>query len=140
MDANPIREGTGRRRVIEDCIASLTLGGADLLWIETDTPNVDKIAGMVAEIRKAVPDAKLTHNNAPGFNWTLSLRKQLRAQWLAEGRIGKADHRDGSALMKPDFDDTGQDREADARLQRFQADISARAGVFRNLTMLRPST
>lgn len=132
----PFREGTGRQRVIEDCIASLTQGGADLLWIETDTPNVDEIAGMVAEIRKAVPNAKLTYNNSPSFNWTLNLRKQVRAQWLAEGRIGEADYPDGNELMKPDFDDTDLGREADARLQRFQTDISARAGVFHNLITL----
>ncbi|MFX8389519.1 isocitrate lyase, partial [Acinetobacter baumannii] len=42
----PFKEGSGRARVIEDCIANLTQGGADLLWIETDTPNVDEIAGM----------------------------------------------------------------------------------------------
>ncbi|SFX36306.1 isocitrate lyase [Paracoccus pantotrophus] len=132
----PFREGTGRQRVIEDCIASLTQGGADLLWIETDTPNVDEIAGMVAEIRKAVPNAKLTYNNSPSFNWTLNLRKQVRAQWLAEGSIAEADYPDGNELMKPDFDDTDLGREADARLQRFQTDISARAGVFHNLITL----
>lgn len=40
----PFKEGTGRARVIEDCIVNLTQGGADMLWIETDTPNVDEIA------------------------------------------------------------------------------------------------
>ncbi|RJL20571.1 isocitrate lyase [Paracoccus siganidrum] len=132
----PFKEGTGRDRVIEDCIASLTQGGADLLWIETDTPNVDEIAGMVAEIRKAVPDAKLTYNNSPSFNWTLNLRKQVRAQWLAEGRIAEADYPDGVDLMKADYDETDLGREADVRLQRFQTDISARAGVFHNLITL----
>ena len=53
------KEGSGRARVIQDCIAAIKLGGADLLWIETDTPNVAEIAGMVGEIRKAVPNAKL---------------------------------------------------------------------------------
>ena len=70
------REGTGADRVVEDCIANLTLGGADLLWIETDTPNVDIIAGMVNRIKEVVPDAKLTYNNSPSFNWTLNLRKR----------------------------------------------------------------
>lgn len=132
----PFREGTGRARVIEDCIASLNEGGADLLWIETDTPNVDEIAGMVAEIRKAAPKAKLAYNNSPSFNWTLNLRKQVRAQWLAEGRITAADYPEGNDLMKPDYDATDLGREADARLQRFQTDIAARAGVFHNLITL----
>ena len=132
----PFKEGTGRARVIEDCIVNLTQGGADMLWIETDTPNVDEIAGMVNEIRKVVPNAKLTYNNSPSFNWTLNLRKQVRAQWLAEGKIKDADYPDGNELMKADYDDTDLGREADARLQRFQTDISARAGVFHNLITL----
>jgi isocitrate lyase len=130
------REGTGRARVIEDCIASLNEGGADLVWIETDTPNVDAIASMVAEIREAAPKAKLAYNNSPSFNWTLNLRKQVRAQWIAEGRIGEADYPDGQTLMSGDLDDSELGREADARLRAFQADISARAGVFHNLITL----
>jgi isocitrate lyase len=130
------KEGSGRARVIEDCIASLTQGGADLLWIETDTPNVDEIASMVAEIRKTMPNAKLAYNNSPSFNWTLNLRKQVRAQWIKEGRINQADYPDGQALMSADLDATELGREADARLARFQADISARAGVFHNLITL----
>lgn len=132
----PFQDNTGRQRVIEDCIASLTQGGADLLWIETDTPNVDEIAGMVNEIRKEVPNAKLTYNNSPSFNWTLNLRKQVREQWIAEGRIAEGDYPGGTELMKADYDDTDLGREADARLQRFQTDIAARAGVFHNLITL----
>ncbi|MCE8442385.1 isocitrate lyase, partial [Rhodovulum sulfidophilum] len=132
----PFMEGTGRARVVEDCIASLTQGGADLLWIETDTPNVDEIASMVSEIRAVVPDAKLTYNNSPSFNWTLNLRKQVRAQWLAEGKISEDSYPDGNELMKPDYDETDLGREADARLRAFQTDISTRAGVFHNLITL----
>jgi len=117
------KENTGRERVIEDCIASLTEGGADLLWIETATPNVDDIASMVNAIKEVVPDAKLTYNNSPSFNWTLNLRKQVRSQWL--GR-----------LMSAELDETELGIEADARLQSFQSDISARAGVFHNLITL----
>jgi isocitrate lyase len=130
------REGTGRARVIEDCIASLTQGGADLVWIETDTPNVDEIASMVAEIRMAAPKAKLTYNNSPSFNWTLNLRKQVRAQWLEAKKIEEGDYPDGTALMSADLDDSELGREADARLRAFQTDISARAGVFHNLITL----
>ncbi len=130
------REGTGRARVIEDCVASLKEGDADLLWIETDTPNVDEIARMVAEIRKEVPNAKLTYNNSPSFNWTLNLRKQVRAQWLKDGKIAEKDYPDGNALMSAEFDSSELGREADERLRRFQSDISARAGVFHNLITL----
>lgn len=130
------KEGTGRARVVEDCIASLTQGGADLLWIETDTPNVDEIASMVAEIRKVVPNAKLTYNNSPSFNWTLNLRKQVRAQWIAEGKIAEDAYPDGPGLMSAELDDSELGVETDARLARFQADISTRAGVFHNLITL----
>ncbi|SDF20218.1 isocitrate lyase [Limimaricola pyoseonensis] len=130
------KEGTGRARVIEDCVASLNDGGADLIWIETDTPNVAEIASMVAEIREKAPHAKLVYNNSPSFNWTLNLRKQVRADWIAEGRIAETDYPDGTALMKADYDATDLGREADARLKRFQYDISTRAGVFHNLITL----
>jgi isocitrate lyase len=130
------QDGTGRQRVIEDCIASLTQGGADLLWIETDTPNVDEIASMVNEIRQVVPNAKLTYNNSPSFNWTLNLRKQVRAQWIAEGKITEETYPDGIGLMSADLDTDAIGLEADARLTSFQADISARAGVFHNLITL----
>ena len=132
----PFKEGTGKNRVIEDCIASLSQGGADLLWIETDTPNVDEIASMVNEIKKVVPNAKLTYNNSPSFNWTLNLRKQVRNQWIEEGKITADQYPDGNELMKADFDNTELGQEADARLQRFQHDISTRAGVFHNLITL----
>lgn len=130
------QEGSGRARAIEDCIAALTHGDADLLWIETDTPDVDVIAGMVAEIRRVVPGAKLAYNNSPSFNWTLNLRKQVREQWLREGRITEADYPAGQALMSAALDATDLGREADARLARFQVDIAARAGVFHNLVTL----
>ena len=130
------QDGTGRQRVIEDCIANLTQGGADLLWIETDTPNVDEIASMVAEVRKVVPNAKLTYNNSPSFNWTLNLRKQVRDQWIAEGKIHKDSYPEGNVLMSAEYDKSDLGREADERLARFQVDIAARAGVFHNLITL----
>ena len=130
------KEGTGRERVIEDCIASLTLGGADLLWIETDAPNVDEIAAMVAEVRQAVPNAKLAYNNSPSFNWTLNLRRQVRADWITEGRIAADAYPNGPGLMSADLDESELGLAADARLARFQVDISARAGVFHNLITL----
>lgn len=132
----PFQQGTGRARVIEDCVASLTEGGADLLWIETDTPNVQEIASMVNEIRQVVPNAKLTYNNSPSFNWTLNLRKQVRSEWITEGKIAADDYPEGNELMKADFDATELGIEADNRLRRFQHDISTQAGVFHNLITL----
>ncbi|HAY06671.1 MAG TPA: isocitrate lyase [Hyphomonas sp.] len=129
------RENTGADRVVEDCIANLTLGGADLLWIETDTPDVDIIAGLVNRVKAAVPNAKLTYNNSPSFNWTLNLRKQVRKAWAKEGKIAEGEYPEAE-LMSARFDDTPLGQEADRRLQRFQYDISERAGVFHNLITL----
>ena len=132
----PFKKGSGRARVVEDCIANLTQGGADMLWIETDTPNVAEIAGMVNEVRAAVPNAKLVYNNSPSFNWTLNLRKQVRDEWIKDGKIAAGDYPEGNELMKAEFDASELGLEADARLQRFQHDISTQAGVFHNLITL----
>ena len=43
---------------------------------------------------------------------------------------------EGNELMKAEFDATELGQEADARLQRFQHDISTQAGVFHNLITL----
>jgi isocitrate lyase len=124
------QEGTGEDRVVEDCIASLNEGGADLLWIETATPNVAQIASMVNRIREKAPHAKLTYNNSPSFNWTLNLRKQVREDWIASGEIQPADYPDNTQLMSAAYDGDKLGLEADRRLQNFQTDIAREAGVF----------
>ena len=129
------RADTGEDRVVEDCIASLNEGGADLLWIETATPNVAQIASMVNRIKEKAPHAKLTYNNSPSFNWTLNLRKQVREDWIAEGRIQAEDY-DEARLMSAAFDEDALGIEADRRLQNFQTDIAREAGVFHNLITL----
>ncbi|GGX70159.1 isocitrate lyase [Litorimonas cladophorae] len=129
------RADTGEDRVVEDCISSLNDGGADLLWIETATPNVAQIANMVNRIKEKAPHAKLTYNNSPSFNWTLNLRKQVREDWIAEGRI-KAEDYDEARLMSAAFDEDALGIEADRRLQAFQTDIAREAGVFHNLITL----
>src|SRR5215217_6588637 len=64
------RNGTGQDRCVLDCITSLQ-NGADLLWIETEKPNIEQIAKMVDRVREVIPNAKLAYNNSPSFNWTL---------------------------------------------------------------------
>ena len=161
-DANPLKEGevalqldgklvkpvrlpnglykfkpnTGKQRVIEDCIANLTEGGADLLWIETATPDVKFIASMVNAIKEVVPDAKLTYNNSPSFNWTLNLRQQVREDWIAEGKITTDEYPEGLEIMSARYDDTPLGQETDQRLRDFQTDIAREAGVFHNLITL----
>ena len=130
------QEGTGEDRVVEDCIASLNEGGADLLWIETATPNVAQIASMVNRIREKAPHAKLTYNNSPSFNWTLNLRKQVRTDWIESGEISAGEYPDNNQLMSAAYDTDKLGLEADRRLQNFQTDIAREAGVFHNLITL----
>ena len=130
------KAGTGEKRVVEDCISSLNDGGADLLWIETATPNVAQIASIVARIREKAPHAKLTYNNSPSFNWTLNLRKQVREDWIESGKIQASDYPENTQLMSAAYDKDALGLEADARLQAFQTDISREAGVFHNLITL----
>ena len=42
---------------------------ADLLWLETADPSVQKAAGFAREIRQACPEKKLVYNLSPSFNW-----------------------------------------------------------------------
>jgi isocitrate lyase len=58
------KEGTNIDRVVLDCITSLQ-NGADLLWIETPTPDVKQIASMVNRIKEVVPNAKLVYITTP---------------------------------------------------------------------------
>lgn len=127
------RAGTGEDRCVLDCITSLQ-NGADLLWIETEKPNIEQIAGMVDRIRAVVPNAKLTYNNSPSFNWTLNFRQQTYDTWVAEGRDLSA--YDRARLMSVDYDDTDLGAEADERIRTFQRDSAARAGIFHHLITL----
>src|SRR6202008_3005596 len=97
------RPGTGEDRCVLDCITSLQ-HGADLLWIETEKPHIEQIAGMVDGIREAVPNAKLVYNNSPSFNWTLNFRQQVYDAWPKEGRDRSAYER--GALMSVIYDMT----------------------------------
>ncbi|CBF78090.1 methylisocitrate lyase ICL2 [Aspergillus nidulans FGSC A4] len=42
---------------------------ADLLWVETGDPNVEKAAKLAGEVRAALPGKKLVYNLSPSFNW-----------------------------------------------------------------------
>jgi isocitrate lyase len=43
---------------------------ADLLWLETGDPSVQKAAGFAKEIRAVCPGKKLVYNLSPSFNWS----------------------------------------------------------------------
>lgn len=127
------RAGTGEDRVVLDCITSLQ-NGADLLWIETEKPHVEQIAGMVDRIRAVVPNAKLVYNNSPSFNWTLNFRQQAFDQMVSEGADVSA--YDRANLMSAEYDDTELGRLADEKVRSFQRDGSKRAGIFHHLITL----
>ena len=127
------RAGTGEARCVLDSITSLQ-NGADLLWIETEKPHVDQIAGMMDEIRKVIPNAKLVYNNSPSFNWTLNFRQQVYDAWKAAGQDVSAYDRD--RLMGVEYDATPLAIDADERIRTFQADGAKRAGIFHHLITL----
>ena len=132
------KKDTGFDRVVLDCVTSLE-HGADLLWIETEKPNVAQIAAMVKEIRKSRPDAKLVYNNSPSFNWTLAFREQVYGDWKKAGKDVSA-YPDpavkAKGLMDASFDKSELAVEADALVQRFQKDASREAGIFHHLITL----
>jgi isocitrate lyase len=127
------RQGTGHERCVFDCIGAIN-AGADLLWIETAVPTVHEIAGMMDEVRKVHPDAKLVYNNSPSFNWTLSFRQQTYDAMVEAGEDVSAYDRD--RLMSADYDDSELSAAADARVRTFQADTSREANVFHHLITL----
>jgi isocitrate lyase len=127
------REGTGEDRCVLDCITALR-HGADLLWIETEKPHIEQIAGMVDRIRAEIPDAKLVYNNSPSFNWTLNFRCQVFDAWAAAGEDVSA--YDRTRLMSAEYDATPLGAEADERIRTFQRDAAARAGIFHHLITL----
>ena len=132
------RENTGFDRVVLDCVTSLS-HGADLLWIETEKPNVKQIAEMVNEVKKYVPDAKLVYNNSPSFNWTLAFREQVYREWSESGK-DVSNYPDPEkvekGLMDAEFDSSELAAEADALIQKFQQDASREAGIFHHLITL----
>ena len=127
------RPGTGVDRCVLDCITSLQ-NGADLLWIETEKPHIEQIAGMVDRIRAVIPNAKLVYNNSPSFNWTLNFRQQVYDAWKAAGKDVSAYDRAG--LMSVNYDGSDLAAEADERIRTFQADAAKRAGIFHHLITL----
>ncbi|MFT4696512.1 MAG: isocitrate lyase [Urechidicola sp.] len=127
------RDGTNIDRVVLDCITSLQ-NGADLLWIETPTPNVRQIAHMVNRVKEVVTNAKLVYNNSPSFNWTLNFRNQAYEEMLTEGENMTA--YDRNKLMDEEYDNTELCFRADEKIKTFQIDGAKEAGIFHHLITL----
>jgi len=127
------RKDTNIDRVVLDCVTSLR-NGADLLWIETPTPNVSHIKNMVDRIREQEPKAKLVYNNSPSFNWTLNFRQQVFDRWEKEGKDLSAYER--ADLMNVKYDNTDLGVAADEYAKQFQAEAAREAGIFHHLITL----
>ncbi|MDG1750342.1 MAG: isocitrate lyase, partial [Thalassotalea sp.] len=127
------RQGTGEQRCVFDSIEAIK-AGADLLWIETATPNVADIAAMMNEVRKEIPNAKLVYNNSPSFNWTLNFRQQAYDAMLESGEDVSAYIRDD--LMSAEYDDSALAAKADDKIRSFQADSARDANIFHHLITL----
>ncbi|WP_034894851.1 isocitrate lyase [Gillisia sp. Hel_I_29] len=127
------KEGSNIDRVVLDCITSLQ-HGADLLWIETPTPNVKQISHMVNRIKKVIPDAKLVYNNSPSFNWTLNFRNQVYEEMLSEGE--NMTGYDRNDLMNAQYDGSELCFRADEKIKTFQMDSAKEAGIFHHLITL----
>lgn len=62
---------------------------ADLLWMETSTPDLDQAKKFAEAIRKDFPDQLLAYNCSPSFNWTANLSKEDIARFQREiGAMG----------------------------------------------------
>ncbi|ARN78311.1 isocitrate lyase [Nonlabens spongiae] len=127
------KPGSNIDRVVLDCVTSLK-NGADLLWIETPTPDLEQIAYMVDRVRAQVPNAKLVYNNSPSFNWTLNFRQQMFKKMKSEG-VNMSNY-DEDNLMSPLYDNTELCKRADEKIQSFQKDAAVKAGVFHHLITL----
>ena len=62
---------------------------ADLLWMETSTPDLAQAKRFAEAIRKEFPDQLLAYNCSPSFNWSANLSKDDIAKFQKEiGAMG----------------------------------------------------
>ncbi len=127
------KPGSNIDRVVLDCVTSLQ-NGADLLWIETPTPDLKQIAMMVNRVREVIPSAKLVYNNSPSFNWTLNFRQQVYREMLDED-CDLSGYDQGN-LMSALYDNSEVCQRADEKIRTFQKDAAIQAGVFHHLITL----
>jgi isocitrate lyase len=76
---------------IEPCIARglAYAPHAELLWMETSTPDLDLARQYAEAIKAAYPDQMLTYNCSPSFNWRANLDQDTIAKFQRElGAMG----------------------------------------------------
>jgi isocitrate lyase len=76
---------------MESCIARAKSYApiADLIWMETSTPNLDQAKTFAESVLKDFPDKKLAYNCSPSFNWKKNLDDATIAKFQKElGAMG----------------------------------------------------
>ncbi|QBI20980.1 isocitrate lyase [Egibacter rhizosphaerae] len=64
---------------------------ADMLWLETSSPDLDEAERFAAAIHERFPGKKLAYNCSPSFNWRANLDEPTIAKFQKElGRMGYA--------------------------------------------------
>ena len=80
-------EGEAMRRCIARGLAYAPY--ADLLWMETSTPNLEQAKTFAEAIRKEFPGKLLAYNCSPSFNWAANLDRDDIARFQREiGAMG----------------------------------------------------
>jgi isocitrate lyase len=127
------KEDTNIDRVVLACITNLQ-NGADLLWIETPTPNVQQIAAMVNRLKEVAPNARLVYKNSHSFYWTLNFRSQVFDEMLAEGKNMTAYNRNN--LLDVHYDGSRLCHRVNQKIKTFQIYGTRKAGIFHHLIAL----
>jgi isocitrate lyase len=81
------RVRNGHEPVIARCLAYAPY--ADLLWVETGTPDLDQARRIAEAVRAEHPDRMLAYNCSPSFNWSKHLDADTIARFQRElGAMG----------------------------------------------------
>uniref|UniRef100_A0A5S6QZD7 Malate synthase n=2 Tax=Trichuris muris TaxID=70415 RepID=A0A5S6QZD7_TRIMR len=82
-----LKEGTGLQHCISRSIAYAPF--ADLLWMETSTPNLRQAMLFAEAVRRVYPDKLLAYNCSPSFNWAAKLESNSIRTFQSElGKMG----------------------------------------------------
>ena len=76
---------------MESCIARAKAYApiADLIWMETSTPNLEQAKTFAEAVLKEFPDKRLAYNCSPSFNWRKNLDEKTIAKFQTElGAMG----------------------------------------------------
>ena len=63
----------------ERCLA--TAPYADVLWIETSTPNFEEAKQIAQSVHEVFPDQIMSYNMSPSFNWEKNFKDQFGSDW-----------------------------------------------------------